>query len=159
MSIFVRFFALTDDSPVGDLAFRYTSLLVESRVPFRLVTTMAMYAQDSEGGGIVNRWGRFRDHLITPIPAEFQNVVCSSPQDWARYRTTVDGCIANTLVTGADPTLFNDVMSATYYDAIAVPTKELQVKWRRVVVDAQKMMSARSNWPGVHYIALLEDLS
>ena len=158
MSIFVRFFALTDDSATGDLAFSYMSLLVQSRVPSRLVTTMAMYAQDSEAGGLVNRWGKFRNYLLTPIPETFQNVVCSLPEHWGGYRTTVKNCIANTLVTKTDPITVKDVLFALHYDAIAVPTKELQAKWQRAVVDAKKMMD-KQNWPSVHYIALLEDLS
>jgi hypothetical protein len=128
VSIFVRFFALTDDSPTGDLAFAYTYALEAGRVPFRLVTTLAMYAQDDEVGAHVNRWGRFRDHLLTRVPSNYLNVVCSESCDWAKFWTAG---VKNLLVLDVDP-LESIIDDARKYDAIAVPSLARVHQWDTV---------------------------
>lgn len=124
---FVRYFAVTDDSPTGNLAYAYMIAMVRMEVPVRLVTTSGgVQVMTDEDGACDDRWGRFRDQLVTPVPADYVNVVCAEPGDWVKRWTAK---VHNILVVKELPLDDRFVRAALEYQAILVPTAADRDAW------------------------------
>lgn len=148
---FIRYFALTDDSPVGRVSFEYMRGLL--RIGSVRVATM--------GAGLSGRWEPFARLLITPLPATgYVNVVCCLPgqwswtqrvpmpnvdaqhqvtsTDWATHRVELyTAGVRNVLLVGSPPPqaparLQETLSTALRYQAFVVPTFELGEKWMRL---------------------------
>jgi hypothetical protein len=85
--VFIRYFARTDDSELGQVAAAYCDALVATGAPVRLVSTRVAELQPDRHGRVTSIWDRHRDLLITPMDGSYVNVVCGTPSDWARFHT------------------------------------------------------------------------
>jgi len=85
--VFIRYFARTDDSDIGQAAAAYCDALVATGVPVRVVSTRVAELQLDKRGRSSSVWDRHRDLLITPMVGNYVNVVCGDAVDWARFHT------------------------------------------------------------------------
>jgi hypothetical protein len=69
---FIRYFAQTDDGPLGKLALEYLRSMLRV-APVRLV---------SISGGLSGAWHRFENLLMTPMAGDYVNAVCVYPEKW-----------------------------------------------------------------------------
>ena len=123
---FVRYFAQTDDSPTGNLAFAYMIAMVRMEVPIRLVSVCGAQVMSDEDGVDIDRWSRFRNELVTPVPKDFINVVCTEPAHWRRLLTRG---FQNVLVVTGDPPDEREAMAAFDYESILCAKQSDVVKW------------------------------
>lgn len=86
--MFIRYFACTDDSPLGHTAKAYCDALVGTGVPVRLVSTRIAELQTDHGGRSSSIWDRHRGLLTTAMKGAFVNVVCGEVWDWDRFYTS-----------------------------------------------------------------------
>jgi hypothetical protein len=148
---FIRYFALTDDSPVGRVSFEYMRGLLRIG-PVRVATMSA---------GLSGRWELFAPLLVTPLPTSgYVNVVCCLPGQWSWIQRIpmpnldAQGKVASTdvathrvelytvgvrnvLLVGSPPPgvpaqLQETLTTALRYQAFVVPTFELGEKWMRL---------------------------
>jgi hypothetical protein len=85
--VFIRYFARTDETPLGRAAEAYCDALVATGAPVRLVPTRVAELQLDRRGRSSSVWDRHRDLLITPMTGIYANVVCGEPADWGRFHT------------------------------------------------------------------------
>lgn len=69
---FIRYFAATDNSPIGMVALGYLSGLLRI-APVRV---------GSMTGGMSGRWEHYSLLLATPMDGDYVNVVCCAPERW-----------------------------------------------------------------------------
>jgi hypothetical protein len=153
---FLRYFALTDDSPVGRVSFEYMRGLLRIG-PVRVA---------SMGPGLSGRWELYAPLLLTPLPTDgYVNVVCCLPgqwswnqrvpmpkldtqgkiisTDWATSRVDLyTATVRNVLLVASPPPeapaqLQQAQETARRYQALVVPTFELGEKWHRLNCHAQ----------------------
>ena len=87
MSIHLRFFAYTDDSPIGRVGLAYCEQLLTLGRPMRLVPiTFVNMAQDARGNSD-SVWATHRQLLVAPMPGTGVNVVCGRLDDLRRLHT------------------------------------------------------------------------
>lgn len=79
--MFIRYFARTDDSPLGQAALAYCELLVATGVPVLLITTR--YAEFHPQSG----WVKYARLTTTPMRGSFVNAVGGDLSDWHRFHT------------------------------------------------------------------------
>lgn len=85
--MFIRYFARTDDSPIGQTAKAYCDALVGTGIPVRLVSTRIAELQTDHGGRSSSIWDEHRRLLTTSMKGAYVNVVCGDVADWPRYYT------------------------------------------------------------------------
>jgi hypothetical protein len=85
--VFIRYFARTDESDLGQAAAVFCDLLVATGSPVRLVSTRVAELQLDRRGRSSSVWDRHRALLTTPMDGPYCNVVCSESADWARFHT------------------------------------------------------------------------
>ena len=148
---FVRYFALTDDSPVGRVAFEYMRGLLRIG-PVRVA---------SMGPGLSGRWDLYAPLLLTPLPRDgYVNVVCCLPGQWSWIQrvpmpnvdttgkvTSTEWAtnridlytagVRNVLLVASPPPevpsrLQETLTAARRYQAFVVPTFELGEQWMRL---------------------------
>lgn len=83
---FIRYFAVTDESPIGLAALEYCKAL--NRIaPVRVA---------SVSGGLVGPWDDMTELLMTPMAGTFVNAVCTHPSSWRQslavpmYKAEID---------------------------------------------------------------------
>ncbi len=152
----IRYFALTDDSPVGRVAFEY----------MRGFLRIGSVRVASMGAGVSGRWDPYAALLLTPLPLQgYVNVVCCLPSQWARSHripmpnldpagavTSIDWAISkvelytqgvrNVLLIGSPPPEIPGVrdealITVRRYEAVVVPTFELGEQWTRLACQPQ----------------------
>lgn len=74
--LFIRYFAATDNSPLGDVALHYCKALLRI-APVRVA---------SMTGGLGGAWERYATLLGTPLSDHFVNAVCCHPSAWTRIQ-------------------------------------------------------------------------
>lgn len=84
--MFLRYFACTDESPLGYTAAKYCDALVDTGLPVRLVPTRVAELQQGPQES-PSLWERHRGLLVTPMDGKFINLVCAEVADWARCYT------------------------------------------------------------------------
>ena len=72
MLSFIRFFAVTDGSPLGVIAHEYLKGLIRI-APVRVV---------SVSGGLTGPWERHVSMTMTPMVGDYVNCVCTHPSSW-----------------------------------------------------------------------------
>lgn len=75
---FIRYFAETADTPLGNIALDYLKSLLRI-APVRVIAT---------GGNWDGRWAHYRELCLTPMVGTYVNAVCVHPSRW-RYRQDV----------------------------------------------------------------------
>jgi hypothetical protein len=85
--VFIRYFARTDDSPVGVIGAAYCDALIDTGVPVRLVSARVAELQVDVRGRSLSAWDRHRALLATPMTAKYVNVICGEIIDWQRFYT------------------------------------------------------------------------
>lgn len=83
--MFIRYFARTDDSPIGIAAKAYCDALVGIGIPVRLVSTRV--AELQTGGRSSSAWDVHRGLLTTSMKGAYVNVVCGDVADWPHFYT------------------------------------------------------------------------
>jgi len=133
-SVFIRYFARTDESDLGREAAAYCDALVDTGTPVRLVSARVAELQLDSRGRSQSVWARHRDLLTTPMTGGYVNVVCGELADWTRFHTP---SVMNALLITdqnlepRNPQL--DLIDAVArYDAIYVPSKGLAAVVERV---------------------------
>jgi hypothetical protein len=146
----IRYFASTDESPVGVMALRYLQALMKL-APVRLC---------SMTGALTGKWPGYGALLFTdPGPRMLANVVCCDPSRWtwmirvaapprnfvgpssdpAAVETPAEiltgrqelytAGVRNVLIAGAHPRNAAEIETALRYDELIVPTLELHERW------------------------------
>lgn len=129
----IRFFASVDDSDIGKAAFAYCESLVNLGCRIRLLAATVANLQFDDKGRSGTPWGKFRSLLMTPVNGPFVNLVCTEPEYWAKFLTTIrpDGCQHNALIATRLHTLYTpkQFKEAWGYEVVCVPTEEICGDW------------------------------
>lgn len=145
--MFIRYYAQTDDSSVGHVAFEYLKGLLRIG-PVRLFS--------SPTAAMTGRWKACMPLLATAMTGSFVNVVCCSPDRWtwmqsaampnldkddkvisvdhthARVELYTQG-VRNVLIATCTPPSDDHQLTAERYEAIVVPTADLQARWQQIL--------------------------
>lgn len=144
----IRYFAVTDESEIGALAFEYLRGLLRC-APVRVISlSMGCHG---------HRWEAAESLLITPLAPVYVNVVCAQPSQWVttvrvsmpnldahgrvvstepaqRQAELYTQGVRNVLLVGTPPPagdlLEGALATALRYQAFVVPSRELADLWR-----------------------------
>jgi hypothetical protein len=85
--VFIRYFARTDETPLGGQAAAYCDVLVATGIPVRLVSSRVAELQTDARGRSSSIWSSHRQLLITPMDGRYINAICGELADWDRFHT------------------------------------------------------------------------
>lgn len=149
--VYLRYFATTDDSPVGRMALEYLRSLLRIG-PVRVLTM---------SGGLQGAWSGYAQLLATPISIPYVNIVGCVPERWiwtqritmhpqdmspmsgtpasrarpkeittSKVELYTDG-IRNVLFAGLPPNEPDQMATSLRYEALIVPAAALREPWQQ----------------------------
>lgn len=84
----IRYFARTDNTPIGRAAALFCDALVATGKPVRLLSTYVAELQVDAQGRSGSVWAKHRQLLITPMEGLYVNAVCGDVSDWSKFYTS-----------------------------------------------------------------------